>query len=203
MIPAAILGRFRRYERLGDIADRVWWMARFKRFYGNDGIPYLSADELFTVNAPENKRILIDKRDKHEDYFVRKGWIVMACSGQVYGLNGAAALMTEHHENTFFSHDLIRIVTKPARIRAGYLLVALTHYTHGRPLLIRAAYGTSIPHLDPGDVADFPVVRLDAAKESTISDLAEQSAKARADADIIEREIASDAAAIIDRFIAR
>jgi hypothetical protein len=200
---AAIFRRFKRWERLGDVTERVWWMARFKRFYGEDGLPYLSADELFTVNPTENKRILVDPDDNHRDYFVKSGWIVMACSGQVYGLNGAAALMTEHHENVFFSHDLIRIIADRSKIRAGYLLVTLTHRTHGRPLLIRAAYGTSIPHLDPGDVADFPVVRLDEAEEIAIADLAEASAKARAEADVLEREIARDAAVIIDRFMAR
>jgi hypothetical protein len=38
--------------------------------------------------------------------------------------------------------------------------------------------------------------------ESTIAELAEAAAKARAGADILEREIATDAATIIDRFIA-
>jgi hypothetical protein len=198
---AAIFKRFKRWERLGDVTERVWWMKRFKRFYGDDGIPYLSADELFTVNPPQNKRILVDSSDNHRDYFVEPGWIVMACSGQVYGLNGAAALMTEHHENVFFSHDLIRIIANQSRIRAGYLLVTLTHRTHGRPLLVRGAYGTSIPHLDPGDVADFLVVRLDDAEESAIADLAEASAKARAEADVIERDIAQDAGVIVGQFI--
>ena len=45
-------------------------------------------------------------------------------------------------------------------IRPGYLLTALTHPTLGRPLVIRNAYGTSIPHLDPADVSDIPVVRF-------------------------------------------
>jgi hypothetical protein len=196
-----ILKRFKQSDRLGDVTKGVWWMPRFKRFYGDAGIPYLSADELFTVNPPENKRILVDPCDKHRDYFVERGWIVMACSGQVYGLNGAAALITEHYENTFFSHDLIRIIADLSKIRAGYLLVTLTNRTHGRPLLIRAAYGTSIPHLDPGDVANFPVVRLAEHVESAVADLAEASAKARAEADVLEREIAADAGAIIDRFI--
>jgi hypothetical protein len=198
---AAIFMKFKRWERLGDLACRVWWMPRFRRYYGDDGLPYLSADELFTVNPSENKRILVDPDDNHKDYFVKRGWIVMACSGQVYGLNGAAALMTEHHENTFFSHDLIRIIADESKIAAGYLLVALTHQTHGRPLLIRAAYGTSIPHLDPADVADFPVVRLEPCQESTIAALSEESAKARADADALERSIAYDASLIIRRFM--
>ena len=198
---AAIFKRFKRFDRVSDVAERVWWMPRFKRFYGDDGIPYLSADELFTVNPPENKRILVDPGDNHPDYFIKSGWIVMACSGQVYGLNGAAALMTVYHEKIFFSHDLIRIIANPIKIRAGYLLVTMTHRTHGRPLLIRAAYGTSIPHLDPYDVANFPVVRLDKDVESTIADLAEAAAQARASADVLEREIARDAGAIIARFM--
>lgn len=199
---ASILKRFKRWERLGDVTERVWWMTRFARHYGDDGIPYLSADELFTVNPQETKRILVDPAGNHRDFFVEPGWIVMACSGQVYGLNGAAALMTDHHRNTFFSHDLIRIVADKSKIRAGYLLVTLTHRTHGRPLLIRAAYGTSIPHLDPGDVADFPVVRLDVSIENQIADLAEAAARDRAEADAIDRKLAHDAGGIIDRFIA-
>ncbi len=197
-----LLRQFERYDRLGDVTDRVWWMSRFKRFYGDGGIPYLSADELFTLNPPDGKKILVDPDDNYRDYFVRAGWLVMACSGQVYGLNGAVALMTPHHENTFFSHDLIRIVPRLAGPRAGYLLVALTHRTHGRPLLIRAAYGTSIPHLDPNDVADFPVVRLHPALEDTIADLADASAHAGAEASVLEREVAADAQGIIDRFLA-
>lgn len=126
----------------------------------------------------------------------------MACSGQVYGLNGAACHMTEYHENIFFSHDLIRIVPKLSMIRAGYLLTTLTHPTLGRPILIRIAYGTSIPHLDPGDVSDFPVVRLTSGEEDVIADLTEEAAAERAQADVLERELAADAGNLVDRFIA-
>ena len=205
-LPTAILERFQeidtRVEPLASVTDGVWWMNRFKRFYGDDGIPYLSADELFSINPLESKRILVDPNDNHADYFVRAGWIVMACSGQVYGLNGAALLMTEHHEDIFFSHDLIRIIPNTEKIRPGYLLVTLTHSDLGRPLLIRAAYGTSIPHLDPNDVAAFPVVRLSTEEETAIADLAEESAGFRAQADEKERALSTAAGDLIDRFVA-
>ena len=110
--------------------------------------------------------------------------------------------MTEYHENIFFSHDLIRIVPKLSMIRAGYLLTTLTHPTLGRPILIRIAYDTSIPHLDPGDVSDFPVVRLTSGEEDSIADLTEESAAERARADVLERELATDAGNLVDRFIA-
>jgi type I restriction enzyme, S subunit len=48
-LPAAILERFQemntRVEPLASVTEGVWWMNRFKRFYGDEGIPYLSADE--------------------------------------------------------------------------------------------------------------------------------------------------------------
>lgn len=205
-VATAILRRFRAIKAevfpLTDVTTNVWWMPRFKRFYGDDGIPYLSADELFTVNPDQSKRILVDDEDEHERYFVKQGWILMACSGQTYGLNGAACLATNHHSNTFFSHDLIRIIPKNDLIRAGYLLTTLTHPTLGRPLLIRAAYGTSIPHLDPGDVSVFPVVRVSAALENKIADLAEESAALRAQADVKERAMAEAAGRIIEHFVA-
>lgn len=195
--PAAIRKRFQKTDPLFNVTKRVWWMTRFRRFYGDKGIPYVSADELFTINPTNSKRILVKPDDGHEEYFVKRGWILMACSGQTYGLNGAAILATEYDERAFYSHDLIRIIPDPSRVRAGYLLVALTHPTHGRPLLIRAAYGTSIPHLDPGDVSNFPVVRLDTKEESLIADLAERSATERAKADAIERSLAAEAGEII------
>jgi len=200
----AIVRRFEKVgkvDRLESVTQRIWWMPRFKRFYGPKGMPYLSADALFTLNGWEGKRILVSPSDNHRDYFVQSGWIVMACSGQVYGLNGEATLTTPLHENVFFSHDIIRIVPRTGKVRAGYLLVTLTHRTLGRPVLIRAAYGTSIPHLDPGDVADFPVVRLGSAIESEIADLAEAAADKRSEADALEREIARDAGGIIDSYI--
>jgi hypothetical protein len=196
----AIMRRFKKWERLGDITERVWWGNRFKRYYGDNGIPYLSADDVFTANPYASTKILVDANDGHEDFFVERGWLIMACSGQIYGLNGATTIATEWHENTFFSHDMIRIQPKDGA-RAGYLLTALTHPVLGRPLLIREAYGMSIPHLDPGDVAAFPVVRLGAEAENKIADLAEEAASKQARAEVLERELASAAGRVVFDFL--
>ncbi|MDR7069808.1 hypothetical protein J2X02_002659 [Pseudoxanthomonas japonensis] len=201
-VAAGIISKFKKVDRLGDITKRIWWMSRFKRFYGEGGLPYISADELFSINPQGSKKILVSPDDNHADYFVDPDWIVMACSGQTYGMNGAATLLSEHHANTFFSHDLIRISADKEKVRPGFLVTALTHRTHGRPLLIREAYGTSIPHLDPSDVAQFPVVRLSKKVEDAIADLAESSARSRFEADVLEQQLAIRAGALVDRFIA-
>lgn len=205
-VASAILKRFRqlglRVEPLSTVNERIWWKTRFKRVFGEQGVPYMSADELFTLNQPVTKQVVIEQADNAHEYFVKAGWIVMACSGQTYGLNGSVALMTDKHENAFFSHDLIRMIPKRDRIRPGYLFMVLGHPTLGRPLVIRYAYGTSIPHLEPTDIANFPVVRLGEREEGEIADRAEKAVACRAEADELENDIAAEAEGLMERFLA-
>lgn len=196
----AIVRHFKSTQRLGDVTDRVWWPNRFKRLYGASGTPYMSADDVFTTNPYDLKSVLVEGKKDRDNFAVEPNWIVMARSGQTYGLNGSATLVTEYHCNFFLSDDLIRIKPK-AGARAGYLLTALTHPVLGRPLLIREAYGMSIPHLDPGDVAAFPVVRLGQKIEDKIADLAEEAALQQARAEMLERQLAEDAGKVVSDFL--
>lgn len=202
---AAILRRFKeldlRTEPLDDLAERIWWLTRFKRVFGDEGMPYMSADELFSLNPTITKRVLAEQAENAEDYLVKSGWIVMACSGQTYGLNGSVALAEKRYENYFFSHDIVRMIPRTDRIRPGYLYAALGHPRFGRPLVIRNAYGTSIPHLDPNDVAEIPVVRLGDSLENEVADRMEQAAELRSDADELENAIAERADRLIDQFL--
>ncbi|MCW5669764.1 MAG: hypothetical protein KIT86_08885 [Hydrogenophaga sp.] len=201
----AILDRFHTAklptQTLAQVTDGVWWMTRFKRVFGENGAPYLSADELFSVNPPITKRVMLEQAENAEDFFVKDGWLVMACSGQTYGLNGSVALMTKWHERAFLSHDLVRIVPKTDVVRPGYLYTALGHPTLGRPLVIRQAYGTSIPHLEPADIAATPIVRLSNDLETQIADRAEKAVSLRAEADQLENDIADKATELVDQHL--
>ena len=126
----------------------------------------------------------------------------MACSGQVYGLNGSVMMLSKKHESIFLSQDLIRIIPRHDLIRPGYLCVALGHPKLGRPLVVRYAYGTSIPHIDPADVGTFLVVRIGESLENQIADFMEEAVKLRAEADDLDEKLVADAEALIDRFIA-
>lgn len=203
---SAILEQFRwknfTVEDLSSVTERVWWMTRFKRVFGDAGAPYYSAEDLFSINPGITKRVLIEQAENAEAFFVKAGWIVMACSGQTYGLLGSVALMTKYHESSFFSHDLIRIVPRREKIHSGYLFTVLGHPKLGRPLLLRYAYGTSIPHLEPSDVSGFPVVRLGERKERVIGERMEKAAALRFEADELENSITAEAEEIINRFMA-
>lgn len=88
----SILKHFKRRklptEALSVVTERVWWMTRFKRVFGETGAPYFSADELFSLNPTVTKRVMLEQAENAEDFFVKAGWLVMACSGQTYGLLG-------------------------------------------------------------------------------------------------------------------
>jgi len=200
-----ILSQFARaglkVDKLGDITDGVWWLTRFKRVFGDEGDRYLSADELFSINPGITKRVIVEQAENPDAYRVKAGWIVMACSGQTYGLNGSVSLMTKRHEDAFFSHDLIRIIPRDGEVRPGYLFTALGHPELGRPLVIRNAYGTSIPHLDPEDVRNIPIVRLGAKRENQIADTMEQAIELRVEADARENALAERAEHLLDLYL--
>lgn len=201
---SAILRRFKKQgltvAPLSEVTERVWWITRFKRIFGDEGVPYMSADELFSVNPPITKRVLLEQTENPDQFFAQPGWIMMARSGQVYGLNGSVALVAEQQQRAFLSDDLLRIIPRTDLIRPGYLYVALGHPDIGRPLVIRHAYGTSIPHLDPVDVETIPIPRLAPDVEKEIADLAEKAVELRAEADRIENEMAREADVILDDF---
>ncbi|HEV2380246.1 MAG TPA: hypothetical protein VG206_10680 [Terriglobia bacterium] len=159
------------------------------------------ADELFSLNPTITKRVLAEQADNAEDYLVKAGWILMACSGQTYGLNGSVSLADKRHETYFFSHDIVRIIPRTDQIRPGYLYAALGHPRLGRPLVIRYAYGTSIPHLDPSDVASIPIVRFAKSLENEVADRMEKAVQLRAEADELENVIAERADDLIDQFL--
>lgn len=196
-VERALRVKGRQVVPLSELTERIWWMSRFKRVFGEQGAPYLSAEELFALNPPITKRVLLEQAENAEDFFVRHRWLVMACSGQVYGLIGNVALIVEQHERAFLSHDLIRIIPREKRVRPGYLYCALNHPTLGRPLVTRLCYGTSIPHIEPGDLPALPIVRLSNDDEDNIADAIERAVQLRADADDLENALTEEAGGIL------
>ncbi len=191
------------FVTLRDAGYKIWLPGRFKRIPAEDGIELVESSSVFECNPDFEKRIA--EGDFGDDYQgrVKAGWLLMARSGQIYGLNGNVGFATVAYEGKVVSDDLIRIApSTDCALKAGYLFVALSHPLFGRPLVKSLAYGSSIPHIDVADLLTFEVVRLPHSEEEAIADLAEESAAKRAQADVLERELAADAGKLIDRFLA-
>lgn len=176
------------WSTLGSVTTFCSDLGRFARIYGDGGRPYVSASELFDVNATSTKMIYAKLVKGWERYILHPGTIIMACSGQKYGILGRSIMLTANHEGLFGSHDLMRIVVDENKIRSGYLLAFLNDPMLGRPYVVRNAYGTSIPHLDPSDIQAAKIPRLGDAAENAIANLMDESVRMSAEADCLENE---------------
>lgn len=181
----------------------VWLPTRFRRMPASDGIWFVDSADIFETNPDITKRIADGNFGDPYNGRVKAGWLLLARSGQTYGINGSTVLATVDMEGKVISDHVMRVAPRDdCKVRTGYLHTALSHPLLGRPLVKALAYGSSIPEIDVSDFAAFPVVRLDATTETAIATHAEAGAAARAEADVLERELARDAGQLIELFIA-
>ena len=175
---------------LGEIA-RVHLPGRFKRIYGETGSAYLDSEPIFKINPDITKFLTSATNVNIDAYTVHSGWLLMARSGQIYGINGLAIIANEWHEGKVITEHIIRIIPDPGEIRPGYLQTVLSHPTLGQPLVVSQAFGTSVPELAPEDIRQLPIPRLKGSIEGEIADAAERANELRRQADIKENEAVS------------
>lgn len=188
-------------QRLGDLVERIFVPGRFKHIYGDRGVPYLDSADILEV-SPEITKFLLTMGSKDQaSYKVENGWILMPCSGQVYGNIGQVVMSSRWHEEKILSNHILRIVPKTEGISPEYLLCALGHPELGRPLVIRNAFGSSVPEISPDDVAEVIVPRLRAGLEEQITIKMRVAVGAREKADVLEEEIIAEADELIQKFL--
>ncbi len=189
------------FSTLPEAGYDVWVPGRYKRIPIEDGVIYRDSADLLEINPDLPKRYADCKFGDRFRGRVKDGWILVACSGQVYGIIGTAILATGALNDQVVSNHVLRAAPKKGSVPAGYIVTALTHPLFGRPLVKALAFGSSVPEIDGDDLAEVKIVRLKPSEESTIAEAAEQSAKVRAAADLLEREITADAEKIIAKFM--
>ena len=190
------------FSTLPEAGYDVWVPGRYKRIPVEDGVIYRDSADLLEVNPDLPKRYADCKFGDRFRGRVKDGWILVACSGQVYGIIGTAILATQALNDQVVSNHVLRAAPKKGSVPAGYIDTALAHPLFGRPIVKALAFGSSVPEIDGDDLAELQIVRLKPGEESAIADLAEESAKVRAAADFLEREITVDAERVITKFMA-
>jgi len=182
---------------------RVWVPGRYKRVPADEGVIFLDSSDLFEINPDLPKRYADCAFGDEYQGRVEKGWLLMASSGQTYGIVGGVVLANTYYEDKVLANHVIRIApqAEPA-VRPGYLLTALSHPVFGRPVMKSFAFGSSVPEIGPNNVSAFKVVRLEPNDEDYIADCAEQAAELRAQADLLETAIADEADSILSHFMA-
>lgn len=175
-------------DTLASVTKSIYLPSRFARVYGEGGVPFVTPSDLFDVNAKPTKRIYAKLVSNRDQFILRSGELLMVRSGQKYGLLGRVMVLNDNHDGLFGSDDPIRIVPDDAKMRTGYLAAFLNDPVLGRPLVVRLAYGTSIPHLDPGDIRKLRIPRLGKENEAAIANLMDESVRLSAEADRMEND---------------
>ena len=188
---------------IADLGFEVWLPTRFRRVGASDGVLLLDSSDLFEINPDITKRIAERDFGDRYDGRVESGWVLLARSGQIYGLNGSAMISGPCHEGKVMSDHVIRIAPRDPRCRVGYLVMAMCHPTLGRPRVKTLPYGSSIPEIEVYDVQQFAVPRLDSGVENEIANRVEEAARLRDEADELETQLADSAEAEVRRFIGR
>lgn len=181
----------------------LWLPTRFRRIPAQEGIELIGSADLFEMNPDLEKRIADGDFGDRNSGRVQRGWLLLARSGQIYGLNGTLAIANAFHEGKVISDHVIRIA--PAAncdMRTGYAYTALSHPILGRPMVKSLAYGSSIPEIDVGDAARLHIPRLTKAIEDKIADKAEEGAALFAEADILENRLSGQIDALLKQLIA-
>jgi hypothetical protein len=98
----------------------VWVPGRYKRIPAEEGVTSLDSADLLEVSSDLAKRFA----DCHfgDDFRgrVRRGWILTACSGEVYGIIGTAILATEALDDQVVSNHVFRVAPKKdTRVRGA------------------------------------------------------------------------------------
>jgi hypothetical protein len=191
------------FTKIYDAGYDVWVPGRYKRIPAEDGVDYYDSADLLEVCPVPTKRFA--DCDFGDEYCgrVKSGWLLVPCSGQVYGIIGSIVMSGTSLDGQVVSNHVMRLAARSdVTMRAGYLLVALSHPKLGRPMVKALPFGSSVPEIDPAEFAALEVVRLADKEEEAIADLAEESAIFRAQADEKERAMGAAAGDLIDRFVA-
>ena len=140
-------------RRLNEIA-RVFTPGIFKRIHVEDpsyGYPYYSGSELFEI-VPQPRGFLSKRSFNIEEYVVRENWLLIQDAGQIGGLIGQITRVRPKADCSVVSNHLMRVVSHDPR-DAAYVYLVL-HSQHGYLAVLRHAFGTSIPQLDPAKVGE-------------------------------------------------
>lgn len=128
-----------------------------KRIYVEQGVPWVSGIDVYQVRVGFRQRLMRAEAEK-QNCFLKMGQVLVQRSGSRYGLFGRPAYVGHRADAWAGSEHLMRITTGAASDAAR--IFAFLRSEVGRRTLVRNAYGTSIPEINPDIVRKVEVPDL-------------------------------------------
>ena len=140
------------WVELSTVAD-VWQPSRLKGIQVGPefGTPFLAATQVFDIRPIPRKWLAIDRTLNASDRFVKRGTILVTCSGSV----GRSTLAFSPHVNTLITHDLLRVEARDKK-HWGWLYAYL-RAPKVRAMMTGSRYGHIIKHLEASHLQILPI----------------------------------------------
>lgn len=166
--------------RIGDVVDRVFEPNRGSRLKVDDadfGVPFLSSSAVFEV-YPKGEYLISKSKTPHIDsLLITSSDVLIPRSGQLGGIIGRAVLPLQENIGNAASEHLVRVRCRNSQDTAYFWAVLASE--PGYWAVVGTAYGSSIPSLDSGLIANIHITLLDESKRQIIATLARESTKAQ------------------------
>ncbi|MCD8202610.1 MAG: restriction endonuclease subunit S, partial [Prevotella sp.] len=165
--------------KVGDCAKRIWHAGRWRRVYVSNpehGITLVGSSAMLKSDLSGEKLISRKYTEDIVDKILKKGWILISCSGTI----GNCAFTNAQHAEKLASQDVIRI--NPNNILRAGLVYAYLSTKYGYTMLTQGTFGAVIQHIEPQHVSAIPIPQFPDAFQEEVDNLIQESARLRDEA---------------------
>lgn len=158
-----------------DVTSDIYCPGIFKRNYVKSGIPFLGGGDIQKQDLDSGKYLRKKNTPNYEILQIKKGWSLVTCGGTIGDVVFANNLLAK----CWVSQHVMRVI--PKNINEGMLYAYLAS-KYGKLLLTTNTYGSVIPTLNAGNIANLPIPRFQESFQREVDDLVREAARLRENA---------------------
>lgn len=162
-------------NEIKDVTSNIYCPGIFKRNYVKSGIPFLGGGDIQKQYLDSGKYLRENNTPNYEILQVKKGWTLVTCGGTIGDTVFANNLLAK----CWVSQHVMRVV--PLNIKEG-MLYAYFASKYGKLLLTTNTYGSVIPTLNAGNIANLPIPKFPESFQQEVDDLIQEAARLREEA---------------------
>lgn len=154
-----------KWKSLGEVCSEISRPDIFKRFYVENGIPFLGSSDIFLAMPNSKKQLSKAKTSNINSLIIEENTILIPRSGTI----GNVALSHSGHAQKLVSEDVIRVYPNNI-LRVGYIFAYLSSII-GKALIQRFIFGSVIQHVEPPLLDKIPIAIIPENSMIKIDDL--------------------------------
>ena len=139
------------------------------------GVPFFSSTDILEADSSFLPLIAKSAVKDNPRLLIERDWTLITRSGTV----GRMTYTRSDMDSFACSEDVLRVVADTGKINSGYLYAFLSS-KYGIPMVVNAAYGAIVQHIEADHIADLPVPRFNSGVEKEIHGYVQAAADLRA-----------------------